>query len=124
MSNRKIALKLLKNNNENSFYMGRCEISGHIRYNINSKYTYGPHCWVCKKYEYNNVYNIEEIQINNIKIKFCLCTNCKYKKLCFGCLRETSHCRQIHTRKLLCYKILLSHKFPKDIIRLIAKKVK
>ncbi len=57
-------------------------------------------------------------------VSYPTCNNCRDKKLCFTCFREVSRCKLIHTRKLLCYKFLLSQKFPKDIVRLIAKKVK
>ena len=64
------------------------------------------------------------IHINSNIVQFSLSKDCKNHRLCASCLRETSRCSLIHIRKLLCYKFLLSHKFPKDLIRLIAKKVK
>ncbi len=59
--------------------------------------------------------------INHNYLTYFSCDNCF---ICKTCLRESSRCSLIHTRKLLCYKMLLSHKFPKDLIKLITKKVK
>ena len=133
MSNRKVVLELLKTNVCDTIWMGRYIVqhNGSSRKKkdvINPKYyvnTYWHtyYCWVCKKkLAYNLIYC--ETRKNNHKVIHHHCEDCRNKTLCFGCLREVSHCKLIHTRKLLCYKLLLSQKFPKDIIKLITKKVK
>ena len=93
------------------------------KYYVNTYHWHTYYCWVCKKkLAYNLIYC--ETRKNNHKVIHHHCEDCRNKTLCFGCLREVSHCKLIHTRKLLCYKFLLSQKFPKDVIRLITKKVK
>lgn len=125
MSNRKAVLGLLKNYDSNRILMDRYyvqyDFTQHIKnpkYDDNNFY----YCWICKKRTANLIFYT--IQINKNLISYNHCVDCINKTLCFTCLRETSHCSIIHTRKLLCWQILLSHKFPKDIIRLITKKVK
>ena len=81
-------------------------------------------CFICKCKIKGKLEIVTVANENNTKIEYQTCEDCKNKTICFGCLRESSRCKQIHTRKLLCYKFLLSQKFPKDIVRLIAKKVK
>ncbi len=79
-------------------------------------------CFVCTS---NNIQWCRYIYPRNeFHVNYPTCNNCRDKKLCPTCLRETSRCSLIHTRKLLCYKFLLSQKFPIDIIRFITKKVK
>ena len=123
MSNRKVVLKLVKTVKHCDIFMGRCIVRcNHEIRILNSKYTDTPRCWFCKKYTHNIEYTYISKNYNTIKYR--VCCLCETKKLCFGCFRETSHCKLTHTRKLLCYKFLLSQKFPKDVIRLITKKVK
>ena len=121
-SNRKATLKLLSLVSGASIVMGNY----HVYYKCKSVYVnqkkinIAGSCRIChadgvSRVKTNINYNVVEIN---------LCENCKSKKICHSCLRETSRCKLIHTRKLLCWKILLSQKFPKDIIRLITKKVK
>ena len=123
-SNRKATIKILSMVSESDIFMGKhllyCE-TRIIHTNDKNEHLRGK-CWVCC--ENKNSINKYQIPINSNKVKFYLCTNCKDKKLCNNCLRETSRCQRIHTRKLLTWQTLLSHKFPKDIIRLITKKVK
>ena len=123
-SNRKATRKILSMVSESDIFMGK-----HLLYcepriiHINDKnVNLSGKCWVCC--ENKNGTTESQILINSNKVEFYLCTNCKDKKMCHTCLRETSRCQRIHTRKLLTWQILLSQKFPKDIIRLITKKVK
>ncbi len=96
-------------------------------FNVYNGYRKDSYCFVCKvkeKYLSSNWIYFNDI----ITLRYAQCEKCwrvRYgAKLCPTCLRETSRCSLIHTRKLLCYKFLLSQKFPKDIIRLIVQKVK
>ncbi len=82
----------------------------------------GHRCYICAECRKLNKSQI--FTINNNFINFYICNNCINKHICTICFRETSRCSIIHTRKLLTWQILLSQKFPKDIIRLITKKVK
>ena len=127
MSNRKVVVELLKTNDSCPIWMGRyyVQYGGRpTKHVMNRKYENTYYCWVCKKIEVGCKLYYCATRINNRKVIHHHCEDCKNKTLCFGCLRESSHCSIIHTRKLLCYKFLLSQKFPKDIIRLITKKVK
>lgn len=121
-SNRKATIKLLSLVSEQNIFMGKYRVfCGNEIVYLNEKYFMYGLCWMCCNY-FSAMKN--ETFINSNKVEFYLCNNCEGKKLCHSCLRETSRCSIIHTRKLLCYKILLQNKFPKDIIRLITKKVK
>lgn len=96
-------------------------------FNVYNGYREDSYCFVCKIKEI--FLSSNWIYFNNtITVRYPQCEKCwrvRYgAKLCSTCLRETSRCSLIHTRKLLCWQILLSHKFPKDLIRLITKKVK
>ena len=124
MSNRKVVLNLLKKYDSNKILMGRYYVQhGFAQHITNPKYDVTfYYCWICKKRTEKLLYCTTIINKNIIYYHHCV--DCKNKKLCFTCLRETSHCSLIHTRKLLCYKFLLSQKFPKDIIKLIVQKVK
>ena len=123
-SNRKATLKLLSLVSDAEIFLGNYCVS----YNFEGVYdcpksngtSFIAHCKMCRITYVNNV----EIKINFNTVGINLCAYCKNKTLCSGCLRESSRCSLIHTRKLLCYKFLLSQKFPKDVIRLITKKVK
>ncbi len=123
-SNRKATLKLLSLVSDAEIFMGIYEMyfnKTQIHENVKNK-KLGGRCWVCHSrinYERNIM-----MHINKNKIQYYICHICKNITLCPDCLRETSRCSLIHSRKLLCWQILLSQKFPKDIIRLIAKKVK
>ncbi len=122
MSNREIVLELVKTHNKCDIYLGRRDVVlNYCCYKTNSKYDNIQLCWICKTHITTNQYIMSK---NNNTIKYRLCSNCKNKTLCFTCFREKSSCSIIYSRKLLCYKFLLSQKFPKDIIRFITKKVK
>lgn len=82
-----------------------------------------PSCFICK-YKKNELNYSTVTNENNTKIEYKICSDCKNKTICHTCLRWTTRCSLIHSRKLLTWQILLSHKFPKDIIKLITKKVK
>jgi len=104
---RKKLLWLMQNvSNCRIYYSTIIKIDNHIVFDGGNKY-------LCNHHHYNN------IKIKDINLVYFSCGN-----LCISCFRETSRCKLIHTRKLMCWKILLSQKFPKDIIRLITKKVK
>ncbi len=111
-------LWLIKNLHHREIYIGYCQIEvnfGHICY-VKCK----P-CALCKTDKCQvEMKRIRIIKNNNIFVYYA-CRDCN---ICKSCLRETSRCKQIHTRKLLCYKFLLFKKFPKDIVHLITKKVK
>ena len=121
-SNRKATLKLLSLVSGATFIMGTYYVyyeSNCVYMNPKTINTAGS-CRIC----HADGVSCVKIKINSNVVKFIICENCKSKKLCHSCLREVSRCSIIYSRKLLCYKILLSHKFPKDVIRLITKKVK
>lgn len=122
-SNRKATIKLLSLVSEQNIFMGKYRVfCGNEIVHLNEKYGM---CWICCRVCFSHLSATKnEILINSNTVEFHLCNDCTDKKLCHSCLRETSRCSIIHTRKLLCYKILLQHKFPKDIIKLITKKVK
>ena len=122
-SNRKATLKLLSLVSGANIIMGNHVLVYDGLYVHENKKApqIGGYCCVCK-----NIccYARTLTHINENKIRYNSCTNCKNKTLCSGCLRESSRCSLIHSRKLLCWQILLSQKFPKDLIKLITKKVK
>jgi len=119
-SNRKATIKLLSLVSDKYIFMGKLHITCEgWRVHTNNKFTEGL-CWICC----NRYATTKNMNVHSNSIRFDLCSHCRDKNLCTTCLRETSRCSIIHTRKLLCYKFLLSQKFPKDVIRLIVKKVK
>jgi hypothetical protein len=91
----------------------------------NDKIGHSRGCHFCKK-EINNDAFINEFKssVNSNNIIILRCSKCIWFCICYKCFRKTSHSRLTYKRKLLCYKFLLSQKFPKDVIRLITKKVK
>ncbi len=123
-SNRKATLKLLSlvSDNNKSISMGKQHVFYHFTVvHINNKY--GNVCWICCNTKIG-LNSIQNINVRSHSVNFIKCYNCKNKTLCFGCLRESSRCKLIHSRKISVWLCLLSQKFPKDIIRLITKKVK
>ncbi len=119
-SNRKATIKFLSLVSDKYIFMGKHCITCEGEYvHTNYKFTAGL-CWICC----NRCVTTKNMYMHSNSIRFYLCSNCRDKNLCTTCLRETSRCSIIHTRKLLCYKFLLSKKIPKDVIRLITKKVK
>ncbi len=122
-SNRKATLKLLSLVSNTEIFMGKHKMyidNKQIHVILKNKKFMGG-CWVCGD---KFTLPVVQLNINNNINKLICCSNCRKKKLCHSCLRKVSRCSQIHTRKLLCYKFLLSKKIPKDVIRLITKKVK
>lgn len=124
ISLRKAAVKFLSMIDSGYIYIGEYLSYNIIIYNGEIVYTNFNKCSYCFLCKFNKDFIVGSILHHNTNIKYIKCEKCEKKTLCNSCLRETSRCRQIHTRKLLCYKILLQHKFPKDIIKLITKKVK
>jgi len=125
-STRKAMVKLSRmvsnkhiNSNLKCIYFGLFETTVYS----NDKIGFARGCHNCKKITKGFDFSVEQFKSNTNKIVFIICLNC-IKSFCHSCFRETSRCSIIHTRKLLCYKFLLSQKFPKDVIRLIVKKVK
>ena len=115
---RKKILWLIQNLHHTEIYIGYCQIEVNFRHICYVKW---KPCALCKTNKCQVVLKRMRVIKNNIIFVYYACNDCN---ICKSCLRETSRCRQIHTRKLLCWQILLSHKFPKDIIRIITKKVK
>ena len=118
-STRKATLKLLSLVSNRYIIMVRQNVFCDDTW-VHSKEKYPRRGWI--SHEPNS--RLLTIHINSNIVQFSLSMDCKNHRLCANCLREISRCSLIHSRKLLCWKILLSHKFPKDIIRLITKKVK
>ena len=115
-------IEWLVKNIQNSFiYYGQCSITwSHInRYIIVNKYINFDLCKLCKLN--NNVIRKKTRVKNNNIFEYFACNDCN---ICNNCFRETSRCKQLHSRKILTYKFLLLQKFPKDIIKLIVQKVK
>ena len=124
-SNRKATIKLLSLVSNSTIFMGNCRVfCDDEMVHINQKYNLIGTCWICSFWCSIQCFDGGKKLINSNTVEFYLCHGCEYKTLCHSCLRETSRCRQIHSRKLLTWQILLQNKFPKDVIRLITKKVK
>ena len=109
-------------------YLGKFET---IVYS-NDKIGHSRGCHFCKK-EINNDAFINEfkssvkssVKSNTNNIIILRCSKCIWICICYKCFRKTSYSSRLtYKRKLLCYKFLLSQKFPKDIIKLIVQKVK
>ena len=105
---------------QNTFiYFGICSITWDNTYIIIKKYINFNLCKLCKLN--NNVIRKKTRVKNNNIFEYFACNDCH---ICNTCFRETSRCKQLHSRKILTYKFLLLQKFPKDIIKLIVQKVK